>query len=79
VEPFFAQNILLFVRRDHLDRYSMLQSERNEMVPSQLSVVHPKVYLAALVGNRGPLGLLWLLPRLFVEALKRRTRTVRQV
>jgi SAM-dependent methyltransferase len=45
VEWWYAQNVLLFVRTNHLDRYPPLKKEFENTALSQLSIVHPKKYL----------------------------------
>jgi len=47
VEWWYAQNLLLFVREDQLEHYPLLRREFNRTASSQLSLVHPKQYLAA--------------------------------
>lgn len=45
VEWWYAQNILLFVRRDYLASHPLLQREFENTAISQLSIVHPRKYL----------------------------------
>lgn len=45
VEPWYAQNMLLFVREDCLDCYPALQAELKQTYPNALTTVHPKIYL----------------------------------
>lgn len=45
VEWWYAQNILMFAKRDYLERNLLLKSEWENTIPSQLSVVHPRKYL----------------------------------
>jgi SAM-dependent methyltransferase len=45
VEWWYAQNVLLFVRTDHLDRHLLLKKEFENTTLSQLSIVHPRKYL----------------------------------
>lgn len=44
VDPWYAQNILLFVRNDCIESYTLLARERKNVYASQLAVVHPKIY-----------------------------------
>jgi SAM-dependent methyltransferase len=45
VEPWYAQNIFIFVREDYLKKYPLLEQELQNTNPSQLAIVHPKIYL----------------------------------
>lgn len=45
VEFWYAQNIMFFVRQDHLDFVGYLRLEREKTNLGQLSIVHPKPYL----------------------------------
>lgn len=45
VEWWYAQNILIFVQRNHLASHPLLQRELANTASSQLSIVHPKKYL----------------------------------
>ena len=45
VEWWYAQNTLMFVRRDHLDRHPGLRRELDQTSSTRLSLVHPKQYL----------------------------------
>lgn len=45
VESWYAQNTLLFVRPELLERHPMLQAESERTDPDQLSVIHPRQYL----------------------------------
>jgi SAM-dependent methyltransferase len=42
IEWWYAQNILFFIREDHLDRYGLLKAEYKNGTPGPLSLVHPK-------------------------------------
>lgn len=46
VSYWYAQNILLFVKKDYLETNSKLQKEYEQTEPSALSIVHPKLFLA---------------------------------
>jgi SAM-dependent methyltransferase len=48
VEYWYAQNILLFVRRGHLEHQPLLKREFEQAATSQLSIVHPKQYLEVI-------------------------------
>lgn len=52
VERWYAQNMLLFVEKEHLLSNAKLNEAFNQTRASQLSIVHPKQYLRAL--SRGP-------------------------
>jgi len=41
----YAQNMLMFVKQDYLERHHLLKREFENTITSQLSVVHPKMYL----------------------------------
>ena len=45
VEWWYAQNLLIFVRRDHLESCPLLKREFKNTDLSQLSIVHPRKYL----------------------------------
>ncbi len=45
VEYWYAQNVLLFVRRDYLESHPQLRREFENTSIGQLSMVHPKQYL----------------------------------
>jgi SAM-dependent methyltransferase len=40
----YAQNILMFVKSDHLEAYPLLKMEREKTFESQISVVHPRFF-----------------------------------
>ena len=44
VEPWYAQNILVFVREDCIKEYPSLEKEFLNAQTSQLAIVHPKIY-----------------------------------
>ncbi len=63
VEWWYAQNLLLFVRMDRLDRYPLLRRELESTGSGQLCLVHPKQYLLARdVKNAGLWTVLSALP-----------------
>ncbi|MEK7684062.1 MAG: class I SAM-dependent methyltransferase [Verrucomicrobiota bacterium] len=84
VEWWYAQNILLFVRRDHLDRHPPLQRELEINGPVPLALIHPKNFLAtnqylAAVSDPRNISLRWVLrvvPVLIKNALKRRLKRI---
>jgi peptidoglycan/xylan/chitin deacetylase (PgdA/CDA1 family)/SAM-dependent methyltransferase len=43
VEPWYAQNMLIFVRQDRIARYPLLKSELERTDVSQLAMVHPDI------------------------------------
>lgn len=76
VEWWYAQNLLLFVRLDQLDRHPLLRRELDNTVSSQLAVVHPKQYLAARDPKNMDLrSVLSALPSLIMARVKDRLRT----
>ncbi|MBE9119553.1 glycosyltransferase [Tychonema sp. LEGE 07199] len=48
VEPWYAQNILVFVKEEHLSRYPRLVKEYQNTDLNQLAIVHPKIYFDSL-------------------------------
>ncbi|MBE9186360.1 glycosyltransferase [Microcoleus sp. LEGE 07076] len=48
VEPWYAQNILLFVKQEYLSRYPRLVKEYQNTDLNQLAIVHPKIYFYSL-------------------------------
>lgn len=44
----YAQNILIFVRRDFMEDHPLLTMEFKNTNTTQLSIVHPKTYLLAV-------------------------------
>jgi glycosyltransferase involved in cell wall biosynthesis len=53
VEPWYAQNILLFVQQEQLPAYPALQREYNSTNLLHLTRVHPRIYLDSLGNARG--------------------------
>lgn len=47
VEWWYAQNMLLFVKRDEAGKYPLLKGELSGEAPVQINLVHPRQYLAA--------------------------------
>jgi SAM-dependent methyltransferase len=45
VEPWYAQNTLLFVKRPELDHYPSLQTDFRSTLPDRLAMIHPDVYM----------------------------------
>lgn len=43
VEPWYAQNILVFVRRDCIGHYPLLERELKQTNTSELAMVHPRI------------------------------------
>ncbi|MEG5196903.1 MULTISPECIES: glycosyltransferase [unclassified Microcoleus] len=48
VEPWYAQNILIFVKQEELSRYPKLVNEYQNTELNQLAIVHPKIYFYSL-------------------------------
>ena len=72
VEWWYTQNILLFARRDYVERNELLRGELEKSPPKQLSIVHPECYLAAADPRRMGLGkLLSALPFAILYSLRR--------
>jgi len=80
VEFWYAQNILMFVRRDCLGSRPLLRREFQNTNTSQLSIVHPKLYLARSnpknVLLKNALLILLALPIIIRNTLKRRIKRV---
>lgn len=76
VEPFYRQDILVFVAEGRLDRYPALRAARERTHESMISLVHPKIYVGRNSYPLAPAGhlLAWSL-RL---ALGRARRCVRR-
>lgn len=45
IEWWYAQNTIVYCRKDRLDQYPELQKEFENTVPGQLSIIHPNNYL----------------------------------
>jgi SAM-dependent methyltransferase/predicted O-methyltransferase YrrM/lipopolysaccharide biosynthesis glycosyltransferase len=52
VEPWYAQNILVFVKQEHLSGYPRLVNEYQNTDLNQLAIVHPKIYFYSLQAAR---------------------------
>jgi SAM-dependent methyltransferase len=52
VDWWYAQNTLLYVRRDRIDRQPILQRALAATAPTPLGLVHPRKYLAAMEWTR---------------------------
>ena len=52
VEPWYAQNILVFVKQEYLSRYPSLANEHQNTDLNQLAIVHPKIYFYSLQAAR---------------------------
>ncbi len=77
----YAQNTLVFVRRDALDRYPQLMSEISDETRRPPAVVHPRKYLEIADPSRASARrVLAMLPALaksvFARQVRRRTPTV---
>lgn len=78
VKFWYAQNILLFVRQDHLETHPLLKKELAHTNTSQLSIVHPKQYLLSLSSypkNMPIKDVVLALPILMRNALRRRIKS----
>lgn len=51
VAAYFAQNMLFFVKKEHLNSYPALSSEYRNGHAYPLSIIHPLRYLAAMEAN----------------------------
>jgi SAM-dependent methyltransferase len=74
IEWWYAQNILLMVREDHLSALPALREERDRNGP--YSVVHPRAYMNRLTAAeqlrpRGPIEWLSIGPAVFAGTLRR--------
>lgn len=76
VLPHYAQNILLFVRRDYLENNTLLKEEY-ESEPN-LSIVHPDIYLSKIAEleskNKSGREILKQLPLSFLNFIKKKAR-----
>ncbi|NQE35342.1 putative glycosyltransferase EpsJ [Microcoleus sp. IPMA8] len=52
VEPWYAQNILIFVKQEYLSGYPRLVNEYQNTDLNQLAIVHPKIYFYSLQAAR---------------------------
>ncbi len=52
VEPWYAQNILVFVKQEYLSGYPRLVNEYQNTDLNQLAIVHPKIYFYSLQAAR---------------------------
>ena len=52
VEPWYAQNILIFVKQEYLPGYPRLVNEYQNTDPNQLAIVHPNIYFYSLQAAR---------------------------
>ena len=52
VEPWYAQNILIFVKQEYLPGYPRLVNEYQNTDPNQLAIVHPNTYFYSLQAAR---------------------------
>ncbi|MEG4336974.1 glycosyltransferase [Microcoleus sp. D3_18_C2] len=52
VEPWYAQNILIFVKQEYLPGYPRLVNEYQNTELNQLAIVHPKIYFYSLQAAR---------------------------
>ena len=52
VEPWYAQNILIFVKQEYLSGYPTLVNEYQNTDLNQLAIVHPQIYFYSLQAAR---------------------------
>ncbi|MEG4391938.1 glycosyltransferase [Microcoleus sp. BROC3] len=52
VEPWYAQNILIFVKQEYLSKYPRLVNEYQNTDLNLLAIVHPKIYFYGLQAAR---------------------------
>ncbi|MBD1827726.1 glycosyltransferase [Microcoleus vaginatus GB1-A2] len=52
VEPWYAQNILIFAKQECLSKYPRLVNEYQNIDLNQLAIVHPKIYFYSLQAAR---------------------------
>jgi SAM-dependent methyltransferase len=71
VEFWYSQNTLVYARNDAVSRLPRLQEEISRTASSQLSLVHPRMFLHA-VENPSLRKILPALPRLATNAVRRR-------
>lgn len=69
VETAYAQNILIYVERNHLKNYPLLYQELNRTKSLPLAIVHPKIY--HYIANRYQRSIKTLAKRLLLEILNR--------
>ncbi|MFI5329502.1 MAG: methyltransferase domain-containing protein [Desulfobaccales bacterium] len=74
VAYYYAQNMLLFVKKDLINKYPQLAEELRQNESNILSIVHPKSYLLkADIRNHPSLKIILLsLPALIIRSLKER-------
>ncbi len=74
VAYYYAQNMLLFVRKDLINKYPQLAGQLRQNESNILSIVHPKSYLMkADIRNHPSLKIILLsLPALVIRSLKER-------
>ncbi|MEG4043375.1 glycosyltransferase [Microcoleus sp. Pol17_C1] len=54
VEPWYAQNILIFVKEEYFSKYPRLVNEYQNTDLNLLAIVHPKIYFYGLQAARNP-------------------------
>lgn len=60
VDYWYAQNILIFIKKGCLNNYPLIKNELENTIKSQLSIVHPKMYML----NSAPIKLILAIPLL---------------
>lgn len=77
VQWWYSQNTLVYVRESELGNYPLLKQEIEGTAQAQLSIVHPKLYLArADLKNIALRKLVARFPSLFAHAVKRTVRAL---
>jgi len=77
IEPWYVQNILLYVRLDNLKDHPLLYREYKNTNHSMLSIVHPKYYLGASdYMNLSVKKTIRVLPKMIYKAIKVRVKYI---
>ena len=73
-----SQNVILYVKRDHVEKSEILKRELEISGGPILPLVHPLVYLSrsdpSIMSPRLVISLILLFPRIIVSAFKRKSR-----
>ena len=77
VQWWYSQNTLVYVQESELEKYPLLKQEVERTVQCQLSIVHPKLFLArADLKNMALRKLMARFPSLLVHAVKRTVKAI---
>jgi predicted O-linked N-acetylglucosamine transferase (SPINDLY family) len=85
VEPWYAQNLLLFVNHNCIEQYPSLQRECKNTNTSQLAIVHPQIYLKSFSIAEKKLqsinlgSFISLIPKKLVEQAPSVVPTIREI